>query len=244
MARHLTGRGGGRGRGGKRKIHAPVQKKKEEAHCSVCTTGPPKYKCPQCRAFYCCIACCRRHKKEFCGKQVAATISAAASETNSTGNLPTVPRSKYVRPPSALQELLSQQSGTAPPGSTGDFNDLAPDWKITQDMKDALDNSTWLRLELEDPGLRALLTRIVHTPYETPASTTTTSRRRGTAQRAPTSQRELVLGELRETHAPLGHFVDKTLVLAGVLQRSDDANMPIEQWLHETNVPQGLVFDK
>ncbi|KAI8801700.1 hypothetical protein BJ742DRAFT_572662 [Cladochytrium replicatum] len=40
--------------------------KPKPTHCIVCSTGPPKYKCPTCRDPYCSVQCYREHQQTPC----------------------------------------------------------------------------------------------------------------------------------------------------------------------------------
>ena len=101
-----------------------------------------------------------------------------------------------------------------------DDDDLDEGWKITDEMKQALENSPWLRKQLQDGGLREVIRQVV-------ASGEGLESQQQQQHRFPQFQ----------------VFLDKLLVVAGVLEREDDTNEPLEEWLesdwgqHNNNPP-------
>ncbi len=86
-----------------------------------------------------------------------------------------------------------------------DDEDLDEGWKITDDMKKAVENSSWLRQQLQDGGLRDLMQKIVASGD----------------------------GLQQQRYPQFQVFVDKLLVLAGILEREDGENEPLEEWLEQ-----------
>ncbi|XP_075062956.1 zinc finger HIT domain-containing protein 3 [Mixophyes fleayi] len=74
-----------------------------EAPCCVCTAGTAKYRCPGCRARYCSLSCCKKHK------DVCVPLESSGSE-RSTAAPPT-----RAHPHSEREdELVEEESDTVP----------------------------------------------------------------------------------------------------------------------------------
>jgi len=262
---------GGRGRGRGRDTHRPHRQrhaaagrpssafsaKRTEAPrcCTVCTTGAPNYKCPKCRAIYCSIACCRKHKEELCranvleksegedSRKIDPSITGSSdpfgAAAAAASTLP-APRSKYVleaEMPALSEQQQQQQQKEARKRRRHDYDDdLETGWKLTEDMVNAMQNSTWLREELADKGLQHLITRIAL------ASTSVTGggprnnhNKKGgnaaTAAAATTAQEQL-LDALKSSNPQFKLFLDKLLVITGIMERQgSDANADLSEWL-------------
>lgn len=129
----------------------------KKSTCIVCSSAIPKYKCPNCREPYCSVACCKAHK-ETCSPNL--TTAAAAATTNKINT--DFQRSKYYLPPSSREDddsLLRPTKCSKRPFSMEEQEEEEL-WHITEDMKQTLNNSQWLRKELSDGGLRQLITEI------------------------------------------------------------------------------------
>jgi hypothetical protein len=201
---------------------SPPQKSK----CSVCLEGEPKYKCPKCRATYCCVACCKKHKKNLC-KQPSGTFLQKEEDTaTTTASSSTHQRlllSKYIPNQAFLDDLKGTSTAHAVTESTKNHRyadqDLDDGWKITTEMKETLDDSNWLRQELQDEGLRFLITKVV---------TACKNARRNSDE---TKQEEL-LETLKEQCPNFKRFVDKIMVLTKNIDRQgSDASIPLQKWL-------------
>jgi len=209
--------------------------------CSVCETGAPNYKCPQCRAIYCSIACCRKHKQELCAATAVSNNhnnnpAVANGETTTNNNnevttngaaAPRTVRSKYLSD-SELQKLLDQQTraGSSRKRPRDDHGSDEPGWSLTSDMIQSLRDSAWLREELQDdPGLRHWVSHIAHASNVCSGNSSNNSKQ---SAAATTPQERL----LQETINPsLRQFLDKLLVVAGVLERPADDHTDLEEWL-------------
>ena len=185
--------------------------------CAICAAQQPKYKCPKCRAPYCGIACCRTHKEKGC-----AAAAAAAATTSTTTN-----KNKYG---GEVNASWKQTLDSLDPSDWEEaFEDLDDGWKLTTAMKDALHKSSWLQDELQDQGLRQLLVKVVAASQNTTLS--------GGSRRIQTEQEQL-LQQLKESNPAFGAFVDKVMVIAGVLEREGkDADSILEEWLSTTKPP-------
>ena len=202
--------------------------------CSVCTDGDNKYKCPKCRAAYCSIACCRKHKQEpgLCVPASQQPLT-AASESNvtatsttscSTRPSPFAAAAEYFQTslaPCLQPSVDPRQHRTTTFGADEDHQD--DDWKVSTDMIQALQTSDWLRQELRDQSLRAVITGIVQAPNLTRRNKTTTLQ-------------EDCLDQLRHASPEFRQFTDKLLVLTGNLQRPEAmATVDLATWLRESS---------
>jgi hypothetical protein len=88
-----------------------------------------------------------------------------------------------------------------------DDESLDEGWKITESMKSALNHSEWLREELKDGGLRELISQIV------------------------VSKNTQALLQVQERYPSFRVFQDKLLVVADVLERQEDEDEPLNDWL-------------
>lgn len=184
--------------------------------CAVCAAQQPKYKCPKCRAPYCGIACCRTHKEKGCA---AATPTATTSTTTNQNKYGGEVNASWKQTLDSLDPSAWEEA----------FEDLDDDWKLTTAMKDALHKSSWLQDELQDQGLRQLLVKVVAASQNTTLS--------GGSRRIQTEQEQL-LQQLIESNSAFGAFVDKVMVIAGVLERqSKDVDSNLEEWLSTTKPP-------
>jgi hypothetical protein len=217
--------------------------------CSVCKTAEhPKYKCPKCRETYCSIACCRKHKQEdgLCRQQ--QTTTKTPSIENSGEILETVIRSKYL----CVDELKKiatkkqQQQQTAKTNNTesnyvassrnqlddDDDDDDEDEWKLTETMIQSMHNSDWLRQELQDIGLKHLITKIT-------SASSTVCRQNNNRARVPLNasttyetEQDLQLDALQTNNPLFRQFLDKLQVVTGVLERQgSEGEQCIEEWL-------------
>lgn len=189
--------------------------------CSVCQTEPPKYKCPKCRASYCSVACCRKHKAELCKPATPAPATATIS-------------SKYVSNFPAAAAAPAKNALKEPPRKRHRNNRLEvteedEDWHITDEMKDCMHRSDWLKQELADPGLRFLISQIYESSNLVPRNCNNRGRNRGDdATAVATTEQEQKLRQLVETNPQFKGFIDELLVLTGVLNREQIGKPPAE----------------
>jgi hypothetical protein len=142
--------------------------------------------------------------------------------------------SKYLTA-SDLKNLEAVPSRGISSSNEGGYGELGIGWAITDEMREALTDSSWLHNEVQDEGLKQLIHKITSTPNIVVGSAPD-RRHRGKGKNLSgdsTTQRELVLHELQTQFPEFRRFLDKLLVLAGVLERQDpqEANIPIHEWL-------------
>lgn len=193
--------------GGGSKQHQPPAPK-----CSVCESDEPKYKCPKCRLTYCSVVCCRKHKEESCNKETEEKVAASAAGAAKAGALP--PKSKYMGgnlPTDAVPKRRTERDSNP-------YEDLDESWKMTEQMVQLMHGSEWLRTELQDSGLRHLILNIM-------AASTVVGENEETEQ-------EQLIEQIKVDYPHCKRFIDKLLVLTGVLERQkEDADVDMKEWL-------------
>ena len=216
--------------------------------CSVCNVvndkEPPKYKCPKCRATYCSVACCRQHKTVCPGRTVVSVEKIAPTESASQ-NL-------------TQSQLASNANDDDSETDDDDDSSLEDGWKITDDMKVALRNSTWLRTELKDGGLRSMIASVVQSEKNFKSyhrklkrnrnnrvqSSGRKNHKRSSQQHEHCHPHEELAAKRAENYK-FDTFVDKLLVLADVLERQDAPmgtvsnrdEKELEEWLRLKWIP-------
>jgi hypothetical protein len=83
-----------------------------------------------------------------------------------------------------------------------DDDSMDEEWKINEEMKSTLPRSEWLRNELKDGGLKDLIAQIV----------------------SAGNGKHLVLQQVKERYPSFKTFLDKLLLVAGVLERQDSGD--------------------
>ncbi|KAG7371441.1 hypothetical protein IV203_020011 [Nitzschia inconspicua] len=201
------------------------QPNKEEEHEEEDTKKePPKYKCPKCRALYCSVVCCRKHKQICPGIPPPPQQQQQADEK------------KSLRTEQDSDRDNQNSSDDDDDDDDDDDESLEDGWKITDEMKHALHNSSWLRNELRNnSGLRTIMKDVVKRSKRTTQRTqlrknnnnrfgnSHTQRPRHQYQNSDVSAHEILLDK-RRNHSDFDEFCDKLLVLAGVLERQDPDN--------------------
>ena len=181
-----------------------------------------RYKCPLCRAPFCCVQCSKDHKANHCTGNIAAASAASTSDGVAAARA----HSNYL-PRRELAAQPPRRRRRPPPttsGDDGDSHDDEPGWNVTPEMRKRLRESTWLHEELRDGGLRQLIGRIdAASDVEEPEREEGRRRgdrkgRRGGEPGANISPRELELARTRRSHRKFASFVDRLMLTAGVLQ--------------------------
>ncbi|KAJ1449176.1 hypothetical protein M885DRAFT_500725 [Pelagophyceae sp. CCMP2097] len=104
--------------------------------CAVCAAAVAKYSCPQCRAAYCGVACCRDHKESCAGPAAPAAPGAARC------------------------------GPVAAPRDAAAANDEDDETNVLSDAhKQQLSQCGWLRQALGRRGVLELLGRILSAPH-------------------------------------------------------------------------------
>jgi zinc finger HIT domain-containing protein 3 len=204
---------------------------KEHATPTPTPKEPPKYKCPKCRALYCSVACCRKHK-EICPGVASPEAAGVAAIHHST---------LVAAPPGNA----SDDENDSIPSDVSDDESLEEGWKITEEMKHALQKSSWLRQELgNNSGLRQMITNVVKASRKSrqqPVQKHNRHNKKNIKISTASNPANDELLEKRQNHADFNEFCDKLLVLAGILepQSPDDANslsqtQDMEEWLQQS----------
>lgn len=196
--------------------------------CSVCHEGDPKYKCPKCRASYCSIVCCRRHKEE---EGLCQSVD-RSENVRKQDIVATLRPSQFAVTAEYFQQRLAPfLSQTVPGRQVRGNTDLGmedDDWKMTNEMVQAMHASEWLRDQLRDDSLRQVITGLVQAPNVTRRNSSTTLQ-------------EDCLDQLKQVSPDFQLFVDKLLVLVGTLQRPDEGTS-LEEWLREPSGNEPLML--
>jgi hypothetical protein len=112
------------------------------------------------------------------------------------------------------RELPSQN-----PTGDADDDDLEEGWKITSEMKQAMQQAEWLRNELKDGGLQQIIAGIQAAPNVAMKRNQTLTKQ------------EIELHRTKQDNPQFQKFLDKLLVLTGVLER-EDPEQSLEEWLN------------
>ena len=168
--------------------------------CCICTDPDktPSYKCPKCRALYCSVVCCKEHKTICAGKLPDELPTCKNAGSPVLANL--APLSSSTR--NRKRGLVGNEDE--------DEDSLDDSWKLTDEMKLAVEQSEWLRKQLQDGGLRGLIRESVES---------------GSVE---------CLRQVQQRYPHFQVFLDKLLLVAGVLEREkdmDDVTEPLDEWL-------------
>jgi len=185
-----------------------------------------KYKCPKCRAPYCSVACCKLHR-EICSKGIVNGAAASTANTSAVNHR----TSKYL-PSDALTEdpvrnALHRRSMLQDGQELQDDEDVEEGWRITREMMDKLDNSTWLKNELKDGGLRQMIASIdcdndYDEIHQHKNNKFIKKRRFQAMNERPMEKREIQLEQCKRTNPNFATFIDKLLLTAGVVHFLND----------------------
>jgi hypothetical protein len=141
------------------------------------------------------VACCKQHKEVCKGTTTPPTPTLLpTTTTKSRYDLSNLPPPQHNSGSRRYEE------------DDDDDNSIDEGWKITDDMKEAMDKSKWLHQELQsDGGLRAVLSQMA------------ASSRDNTSESS-----QAILQDFQERYPTLRVFLDKLLVSAGVLERHEE----------------------
>jgi hypothetical protein len=196
---------------------------KEEAGAAAAAAAaktpkePPKYKCPKCLALYCSVACCRKHKIGCPGKP--PTQPPVPTSTTGINHQ----QGSYTRNDEVNGDVEDENIDDNHHDSDDDESSVEEGWKITEEMKVALRNSSWLHEELQDGGLRDLITNVVRSSKKLGKNNNNkknfrTNQNKFSRYSQQETPAEILNGRKRENRN-FDIFCDKLLVLAGVLER-------------------------
>jgi len=188
--------------------------------CTVCGKGDGKYKCPKCRAPFCCVQCSKDHKANHC------TTETADDTTSTNGSVTITNEQSNYLPQKELKinhPLRKRIRRTASDDESEDSHDDEPGWNITPEMKKRVHQSTWLRKELKDGGLRQLIGQIDAASDDDDEEDTCNSKRKTQRNNSTVkiSDREMALARTKHSHQKFASFIDQMMLTAGVLQPAD-----------------------
>jgi hypothetical protein len=187
--------------------------------CVVCQTFESvQYKCPKCRVPYCSVVCCKQHK-EICNNGVPPTDKPVESSISKLKS-----KSNYLPPDLLVQDPVTHgQRARKELEDNDDDDSLEEGWKITQEAMETMDRSDWLRKELKDGGLRQIIFRVMNASDK--------------VEKHGRTPQEEELERTKANYPPFGNFMDKLLVLAGILERQQEDDeeelLPLGEWLQE-----------
>ena len=167
-----------------------------------------RYKCPKCRAPFCCVQCSKDHKANQC-KDTADT----ASKSNNGAACGV--ESQYT------SSIVINKAVRKRNHDEVDSDDDEPGFNITPEMKQQLQKSTWLRNELKDQGLRYLIGNVDAASDVEDNDATDSNRNKGKKMFEGISPRVLALARSKQSHPKFATFIDKMLLTAGVLKPVD-----------------------
>lgn len=190
-----------------------------------------RYKCPKCRAPFCCVQCSKDHKANHCPVATVSENKAelkTAIESDSAANHQT---SEYVPSGILKTSQVIRKRRNSEHEDDNDSHDDEPGWTITPDMKILLQQSTWLRKELEDGGLRHLIGTIdaasddeIENGGDNQGFQSNKRRRFGNNTHEGITPRVLALARIKNSHPKFASFIDRLLLTAGVLQPAEGAD--------------------
>jgi len=215
----------------------PKRTLKTDPSCGVCgQIGGNKYKCPRCRFPYCSVKCCREHKEK------CPAIQMPDSQICDVGKISCQP-CHGIKEPSTNKEVprksnyLSAELLTRDPLENRirrrdmlEDDDHEEGWRINRDMMDKVDNSSWLRNELSDGGLRQIIAEIDAADDGVEQRKHKKRPKLGVTEPTPC---EIALLRAKLKNKKFEHFIDKLLVIAGVLSEDVQPLNDITQLLIE-----------
>ena len=190
---------------------------------------------------YCSVKCCKVHKTECQhAKDNNNKVTSNDGKDNGTNQEANnerkviQPVSRYLPSDALTRDPLESAIKRRKILNEEEEEEEEEGWKITREMMDKLDNSTWLKDELTDGGLRQLIAEIDSAGYHHDNDNDSSKEchhrpSKKIKQRIPTNRKKINAVQLlnpRETalaHAKLHNqnfatFIDKLLLTAGVVQ--------------------------
>ena len=199
-----------------------------------------RYKCPKCRLRYCSVKCCKVHKTECQHAKSNNKDNKVTPSYNTDNNkeeeenvsisnqAQVVPVSRYLPSDALTRDPLESAIKRRKILDEEEEEEEEEGWKITREMMDKLDNSTWLKDELADGGLRQLISEIDSAGYHDndskechhPQSSSKNKRRipRKKNNTVLLNPRETALARAKLQNQHFATFIDKLLLTAGVVQ--------------------------
>lgn len=216
-----------------------IRHSKSSLACGVCgESNNAKYKCPKCRLPYCSVKCCKDHKVT-CIPRIQRNVdidnqTSGESHRNSVvasfNGTRTV--SKYLAAEELTQDPLLNSVKRKKMLRENEDDPEDEGWRITQEMMDRIDKSEWLRKELADGGLRQIIAQIDNADDDYYEETTSRKRNGQQGKRKKLlggvkdyehepSPRELELMKAKRLNPNFANFIDRLMLIAGVLVESD-----------------------
>ena len=187
-----------------------------------------RYKCPKCRTPFCCVQCSKEHKNQCPATTVATNNLDNTVATRSGSDVQVDTKSQYL--PSAIlksNQAVRKRKRTKDEDQV-DSEDDEPGFNITTEMKTRLEQSPWLRKELQDGGLQCLISMIDAASDDEQEDGDKKhfnhkKSRGGTNKYEGITPRVLALARSKSSHPKFASFIDQMLLTAGVLQPVEGA---------------------
>ena len=165
------------------------------------------------------MKCCKEHKTKCPAIITKDDTKPFESQTESIQNDKRAQHSEYL-PSDALtadpiENALRRRKMLDE--SDSDEDSLDEDgWRISKDMMDRLDNSSWLKKELADGGLRQMIATIDNAKWEKKSDK---KKRKNFQidQSQELTQKEVALERAKHSNPKFAKFIDSLLLTAGVL---------------------------
>lgn len=168
------------------------------------------------------MQCSKDHKVKCPALTNKAPEPTDATTTNDSVATANNEESKYL----SQKEIKANQSKRKRRSRSGDESDDShddePGWNITPEMKKRMHQSTWLRKELQDGGLRQLIEQIDAASDDEADDRKKYQRANNNKISTVVSARELALARKKHSHPKFASFIDEMLLTAGVLQPATD----------------------
>mmetsp|Transcript_321 Transcript_321/g.537 ORF Transcript_321/g.537 Transcript_321/m.537 type:complete len:290 (-) Transcript_321:1995-2864(-) len=204
--------------------------------CGVCgeSNHRAKYKCPRCRLPYCSVKCCKDHKVSCDPTQRNIGVDTNVKDSNNCSRA----ISKYVAADELTRDPLLNSVIRKQMLRENEDEPEDEGWRITQEMMENIDKNEWLRKELADGGLRQIIAQIdnaddvsLHENIAWQRHGQHGKRKRllgGSGNDYDPSPRELELMKARRLNPNFNNFIDRLLLIAGVLVESDKTTIEQE----------------
>ena len=171
------------------------------------------------------MQCSKDHKANHCPATTKSTTESDAQSTaisNNSGSTIAVQQSKYLPSKELISTAQPKRKRKFRESNDDDSDNDEPGWQITQQMKQQISQSKWIRNELKDGGLRQLIDSIdCASDVDDEDDGKPHDGYKGQQQKKDNnkiSPRVLALARAKHRHPKFASFIDEMLLTAGVLQ--------------------------
>lgn len=219
----------------------PVKKNSSVLDCGVCgKVEGNKYKCPRCRIPYCSVKCCKEHQEKCSKTKDDIKCEKSNCDSQDYSNLVSTQQSKYLSAERIAHDPLESKIRRRSVLDQEDGVDFEEDGcRITKEMMDKIDDSSWLRNELSDGGLRQIIAEIDDADEKCMVSRNERNKIQKRCHFSDVhkqSPREIALENAKLANSRFKKFIDKLLVTAGVViqeeKSEEDVMKSISSLIH------------